>query len=926
MSTEPDPSRPNVILTPDSRLRVFISSTLKELAEEREVVRQSVLKLRLLPVMFEAGARPHPARELYQAYLSQSHVFVGIYWQSYGWVGPGMEISGLEDEFNLSSNLPRLIYVKSPAPDREPGLQRMLSRLQQENSASYKHFSSSSELGELIENDLALLLSESYEAASRKPAAEFTPRPLTNIPFPRNPLLGRTAELETVCNWLAQDEIGLVTLTGTGGTGKSRLALEAALELRSQFADGVFLVSLTPITDPARVIPTIAETLGVRETAQGRPVEDVLLSYLRGRRMLLVLDNFEQVMGAAPKVAQLLEACPRLKVVVTSRAPLRVRGEKELWIQPLPVPDLKRTSGLQQLSQYASVALFIQRAQSVRADFKVTDENAPAIAEICFRLDGLPLAIELAAARIRILTPQELLRRLSHRFDILRGGTRDLPERQQTLRGAIDWSYNLLTDPARALFRRLSVFAGGCSLEAAEAVCNLDGDLGFSVLEQVEALVDSSLLISIQGSDGQQRFGMLESLREYALERLAESGEEGRVRRLHAEYLLRFAEEVEPRIRSAERARWRSFFEQDLPNIRAVLDWSLSERDALEIGQRLTGNLAFFWALCGQTSEGKRYCEALLAAANENTPPAVRAGLRSELGGLTLLQGGTKSPVLDWDETIQMAREPGEKYVLANALIMGGAWALSSNDTAAAAKRLEECQRLCHETGDEWREALSTLWLGNAAALRGEAERSRELTERAIVLARHQGDPWLLIVPLIDVAQTAFAKGELDSAESTLREVEGMLRTVDDLWSLSWPLGALAQIELLRGDLAGARAHIAEALQTSREYGNMMSQIFSVVETAAALVLRYGREGTESGLRRQELMNAARLCGATCNFVDYPILLGSVVTRDVYDALVAHVRAAIEPEIWDPCFQEGTTIPFERALDIADAELREALT
>ena len=257
-----DARKPSVILTPDNRLRVFISSTLKELAEEREFVRQSVLKLRLLPVMFEAGARPHPAQELYQAYLSQSHIFIGIYWQSYGWVGPGMEISGLEDEFNRSAQLPRLIYVKGPAPNREAGLQKMLARLQQENSASYKHFSSSAELGELVENDLALLLSESYEAASRAPVPDFAPRPLTNIPVPRNALLGRAREFEMLCNWLSQDDVGLVTLTGVGGAGKSRLALEAALELRSRFRDGVYLIRLTQVSEPQRVIPTIAETLG----------------------------------------------------------------------------------------------------------------------------------------------------------------------------------------------------------------------------------------------------------------------------------------------------------------------------------------------------------------------------------------------------------------------------------------------------------------------------------------------------------------------------------------------------------------------------------------------------------------------------------------------------------------------------------------
>src|SRR5512143_1312257 len=253
MAAKPDANKPRIILTPDSRLRVFISSTLKELAEERELVRQAILKLHLQPVLFEAGARPHPARELYQAYLPQRHIFIGIYWQSYGWVGPGMDISGLEDEYNLSRDLPRLIYIKAPAPDREPGLKRLLQRLQQEDTVSYKHFSSSAELSELVANDLALLLSESYEAASQVSESELIPGPLTNIPFPRNPLLGRDRELETVCRWLSQDNTALVTLTGAGGAGKSRLAIEVALQLRSQFSDGVYLVRLTPVNDAGRV-------------------------------------------------------------------------------------------------------------------------------------------------------------------------------------------------------------------------------------------------------------------------------------------------------------------------------------------------------------------------------------------------------------------------------------------------------------------------------------------------------------------------------------------------------------------------------------------------------------------------------------------------------------------------------------------------
>ncbi len=914
--------KPNIILTPDNRLHVFISSTLKELAEEREAVRQSVLKLRLLPVMFEAGARPHPAQELYQAYLSQSQVFIGIYWQSYGWVGPGMEISGLEDEFNLSSHLPRLIYVKSPAPNREAGLQKMLARLQAENSASYKHFSSTAELGDLVENDLALLLSESYEAASRNPSTEFEPRPLTNIPFPRNALLGRAQELETLCAWLSDDQTALVTLTGTGGAGKSRLALEAALELRNRFRDGVYLVRLTPVSDPARVLPAIAETLGLYESAQSRPVEDILQHYLRDRQVLLLLDNFEQILDAAPQIAYLLEACPHVKALVTSRSPLRVRGEHELPVPPLPVPNPKQSSDSEQLSQYASVALFIQRAQGVRPDFRVTGANAPAIAEICYQLDGLPLAIELAAARIRLLSPQELLARLGRRFEILRGGTRDLPERQQTLRGAIDWSYNLLAEPARAVFRRLSVFKGGFSLEAAEAICNLEAGSQTTALEQVEALVDSSLLMPTQGPEGQQRFGMLESIHEYAYERLMESGEAAQVHRLHAEYFLHLAEALEPRIRSAERGRATKLLEQDLDNLRTVLEWTCTDAEGRESGERLMRTLALFWSLCGHLSEGQQYCQAFMAQMDEDTPPSLRAGLIITSSNIALLKDGTKAAAPNWVEAIRLARQSGEKALLGLALLLGGAWSLASNNAAEAEQYLDECCRLSHDSGDEWTEVLAMVWLGNAFALLGNQQRAQELATQAIALGRHQGDPWLLVVPLIDVAQTAFMQGDLDKAEATLLEVESMVRTVGDQWTLAWPLCMLAQLHLMRRDVEVAGRYLRETLQASREYGNMMAQIFGLVETACALALRYGPEGTEPEQRKSELMNAARLCGATQHFKDYPILLGSISTRQIYDNMVMLVRSGIEPEIWDAGFQEGSSMQFEQALDIAAAELK----
>lgn len=926
MALATDQKSLGVILTPDRRLRVFISSTLKELAEEREAVRQAVIKLRLLPVLFEAGARPHPAQELYQAYIAQSHIFIGIYWQSYGWIGPGMEISGLEDEFNRSARLPRLIYVKSPAPNREAGLERMLARLKQEGAASYKHFSSSPELGNLVENDLALLLSEAYESASKTSSEMLAASPLTNVPNPRNPLLGRAGELETLRSWLSQKDVGLVTLTGAGGAGKSRLALEVALELRNEFADGVYLVQLTLVSDAARVIPAIAETLGLRELPRGNPVEEVLKTFLRGKRMLLLLDNFEQVLQAAPKIGELLEACTDLKILVTSRSALRVRGERELFVKPLPVPDPNWSSDWRQLAEYPSVGLFVQRAQSVRPEFRLSDENGGAVAEISRRLEGLPLAIELAAARMKLLTPQDLLRRLSHRFEVLRGGTRDLPERQQTMRGAIDWSFNLLPEPARALFRRLAVFAGGFSMDAAEAVGNPDGDPEPSLLDQMETLVDSSLLSPVEGLEGQRRFGMLESLREYGLEQLGGSGEAKRVHRLHAEFYLKFASEVEPRVRSAERVRWRQILEQDLDNIRTAMDWTRNSPEDLEIGEALAVALTYFWAtVSGYMGEGRRQSEAFVRLMNEKTQPAIRAKLLTLTGGLSFMQGDPGAEASNWAEIVQIARRSGDKRALGTALLLGGAWALASNDLVGAAQYFEECLPLYRELSDEWSQALAEQWLANAYVMAGQAGRAEELFESALARARKQGDPWLLADPLLQRAQGEFSKGSPDQAESTLLEVESVLRTLSDPWHLSWALTALAHIQLSRGGLILARTDIAEALQLGRQYGNLVSQIIALAETAFLVTLLYSREGTDPELRRLHFENAARLCGAALPHLDRAMLITTPGTRASYDGVIKQVQAAIEPEIWEQGFREGTCMPLEHALDLAADELREAI-
>ena len=454
-----------VIRTPDQRVRVFVSSALPELAPERQAVRDAVTRLRLVPVLFEPGARPEPPRQVYGAYLAQSQVFVGVYWQSYGWIAPGEQVSGLEDEYLMAAGLPRLLYVKSPAPDRDPRLAAMLDRIREAADVSYQHFATAADLQRLVENDLAQLLSERFGLADLpgSPAMQAAGMAGT-LPEPATPLVGRDQEAEAISDLVVREGVRLVTLTGPGGVGKSRLALEAARRLGSGFRDGARFVDLSAVPAADLVAPAIAAGLGL-STSGGRLLSD-LESYLQSRQLLLVLDNFEQVTGAAPLVTTLLGAAPGLVALVTSRTVLRVSGEHEFPVPTLPVPQAGTDEDLASTGHYASVRLFAERAHAAAADFELTSDNAGAVAEICRRLDGLPLAIELAAARVRMLPPQALLARLDDRLRLLTGGARDLPERQQTLRSTLDWSFDLLSLPEQALFACLGVFAGSFDLRS----------------------------------------------------------------------------------------------------------------------------------------------------------------------------------------------------------------------------------------------------------------------------------------------------------------------------------------------------------------------------------------------------------------------------------------------------------------------------
>src|SRR6266487_1924171 len=388
---------PTLIRTPEQRVRVFVSSTLDELAPERAAAREAITQLRLTPVLFESGARPYPPRELYRAYLGQSDIFIGLYWQRYGWVAPTMQVSGLEDEYQLAGTKPKLIYIKTPAPDREPRLQALLDRIRSEDVASYQKFATPEELRERIANDLALLLTERFTSPTEKPV----PARLTPLPVPRSRLIDREQERAQAQALLQREDVGLVTLTGPGGVGKT-LALQVAADLVPQFTDGVAFISLASLKDPTLVVPTVSRALGVSQTGDDSQ-DERLLEYLEPRDVLLVLDNAEQLVSAAPLAAQALELAPRLKLLVTSREPLRVRDEQIVPVPPLALPDPAHIPDIAHLVQVPAVALFVERAREVKPDFALTSENAATIVEICQRLDGLPLALELAAAVLSLL-------------------------------------------------------------------------------------------------------------------------------------------------------------------------------------------------------------------------------------------------------------------------------------------------------------------------------------------------------------------------------------------------------------------------------------------------------------------------------------------------------------------------------------------
>jgi len=800
----------DVIRTPDQRLRVFVSSTLRELAAERQAVRDAVERLRLVPVMFELGARPHPPRHVYRSYLAQSQVFVGVYWQSYGWVAPGEQVSGLEDEYLLSAGLPRLIYVKSPAPEREPRLAKLLARITNDNEVSYEHFSAADELQRLVENDLAVLLSERFQGTPSRSGAEEASL-AGAVPVPTTPLVGRDDDAAAVGDLVRAEGVRLVTLTGPGGVGKSRLAVEAARRLGPGFADGVRFVELSSVHSADLVGGAIAAALGLN-TSGGQLVAD-LKRYLRARRLLLVLDNFEQVVGAAPLVADLLRAAGGVVALVTSRSVLRLSGEHEFPVPPLPVPRGEAGRRAADVQRYPSVRLFVDRAQAASADFELTSANAGAVAEICQKLDGLPLAIELAAARVRLLPPQALLARLGDRMELLTGGARDLPERQRTLRSTLDWSFDLLTADEQAVFARLGVFAGTFDLPAAEAICDSAAAARAGpgpvapVIDTLGSLVDSSLVRPGIRND-EPRFGLLETIREYALERLRDRGDWQEAHDRHASYFVAFADPTPTELQGAGQLAWLDRMETEHGNLGAAMSWLVGQ-GKLEPANHLSWATWRFWWLHGHADELASFGDVLTRS--EDLSPRQRALALSGTGFGLFAAGDPAGARALLEQSLPLYRQAGDTLGAAlTAGALGHLMALRHED-ARASELLEQTLASLREAGGDELTGTARLphlldlalvcnFLGQIRLGQGDHDRATQLFTDGLTAARSAADRFTILVSLFDMAIGRQAQGDLARAAGCLREGVSQAAEAGDEPSVAYYLEALATVARLQDD------------------------------------------------------------------------------------------------------------------------------
>ena len=733
--------------------------------------------------------------------------------------------------------------------------------------------------------------------------------PASNLPIGLTPLIGREDTVDDLCERILRDEVRLITLTGAPGIGKTRLAVEVASQLAEHFADGTFFVGLSTVADPDLVPAAIAQAVGVREGGN-QTVVAALIEYMRERRMLLLLDNFEQVVGAATTVGTMLGACPQVKAMVTSREALNIRGERQFPVPPLHLPDPASLPTLDALAEYPAIQLFVERAASVDPAFALTEDNARAVATLCARLDGLPLAIELVAARVRLLSPAQLLARLDHRLALVTGGQRDLPERQQTLRNAIDWSYDLLTPDEQALFARLGVFVGGWASAAAEAVCNPRGDLHIGLLEGVESLLNKSLVqLSNRSDDGarpEARFTMLETIREYALEQLEKRGEADDMSQMHAEYYLALAGAAEPHLMGAEAEEWLERLESDHNNFRAALRWALDEGEH-EIALGIAGALGRFWSLYGYLSEGRRWLDEVMSRRSA-AATGDRARVFQWAAALARKQDSYEEARDLYGSSLILYRELEDMAGTAEVLEHLAMLNVLQGDYDAGLRLSEEAMEMGRKLGDRYR-LTRALYMHSAAAIySGDLERGESDAREGLALAREMDNSELISACINAIALSLHWQGKHDEAALLYDEALQRARMVNDLLNIAQILSNQAELALHVERCDEATDLYRQSLLTFIELGGTLGISEGVM--GLAMVASCQGDGEQSAV----LHGAAE---AMREEIGTPI---PPFVRPIRDSYLQQARSLLSEAEWQAAWHRGAGMPHDEAVSLALGE------
>ena len=832
------------IRTPDQRIRVFVSSTLRELADERRAVRSAIEQLQLAPVMFELGARPHAPRELYRSYLAQSDVFVGIYGDSYGWVAPEEQISGLEDEYDLAPrSMPKLIYIKR-STTREDRLKELIARIQTDDTAAYLPFETADELENQVAADLATLLAERFEE-SRSYAEVPDESPLVaRVPVPYTTTIGREREIADVLQLLARGNDRVVSLIGPGGIGKSRLAIEVAIAARDVFPDGTYFVGLENVLEPALLLPTIAYALGIRDNGEAA-LEERISHALAGRHVLLVLDNFEQIVDVAPVLVRLYTVAPTASFLVTSRIVLRIRGEQVYDVPALTTPAHGAPGTLERAQQSAAVTLFVDRAKAAKPSFELTQENAGAVMDICRRLEGLPLAVELAAAKLRMLTPADIAERLKRSLPLLTAAVRDLPDRHRTMRATLDWSVGLLSPQDRDLLEDLGVFAERFSLEAVEAIGagrSWDG----RAIDGITALIDGSLVKQTEVG-GRSVLSLLAIVREYALGRLKERGEADLMRAAHADYYTALVRRDAGELRGRSQASMLAALRLELANLRAAVR-HLVYTDRLDDAADFAWGLLIYWWTLGLFGGVRVWMLELLGKDQPIRPHSRAIAWFFALWG-EMWQRPSLEVVAGLGECVRLFTESGDEDAAAMALAARATARvqLPDPDIATATRELEDAVERLHRLGNGWGEAITRVSLGRVSWLRGARDDALAHFERASELADAGGDLFTRSTAGNQIGRLLLVGGKVDEAETVFRRTLLDSVTLHHEGGIAFGLEGMCAVAAAHGEARRAGALSAAAAAIRRRIGVFDVEAFTVHSISLDAVRKIDPEGVAAG-------------------------------------------------------------------------------